>query len=351
MRKGTALVVGATGITGGNLASYLIASGWAVYGLSRRPSQQAGIIPVAADLLDAEATRAALAGLDISHVFFCTWTRRENEAENVKANGAMMNNLFAALDAERLQHVALVTGTKHYLGSFENYGSGTAETPFRESEPRVPGDNFYYTLEDIMYEAAERYGFSWNVHRPHTVIGYARDNAMNIGVTLGIYASICKATGRKFIFPGSQVQWNGLTDMSDALLLARQMEWAALSPGAQNQAFNSVNGDVFRWRWMWQQIADFFGVESGGCPETPAPLAEQMKDVAPEWARIVEQHGLVDTDIERVSWWHTDADLGREVECLNDMTKSRDFGFDGYRDTRAALLDLFTRLRAERIIP
>ncbi len=33
MRKGTALVVGATGITGGNLASYLVANGWTVYGL------------------------------------------------------------------------------------------------------------------------------------------------------------------------------------------------------------------------------------------------------------------------------------------------------------------------------
>ncbi|HEB03834.1 MAG TPA: NAD-dependent epimerase/dehydratase family protein, partial [Halomonas sp.] len=59
MRKGTALVVGATGITGGNLASYLTASGWTVYGLSRRPSDQAGVIPVAADLLDREATAEA----------------------------------------------------------------------------------------------------------------------------------------------------------------------------------------------------------------------------------------------------------------------------------------------------
>ncbi len=60
MRKGTALVVGATGITGGNLASYLLASGWTVYGLARRPAEQAGVIPVAADLLDETATAQAL---------------------------------------------------------------------------------------------------------------------------------------------------------------------------------------------------------------------------------------------------------------------------------------------------
>ncbi len=233
MRKGTALVVGATGITGGNLASYLTASGWSVYGLSRRPSEQAGVIPVAADLLEREATAEALAGLPITHVFYCTWVRRDNEKANVEANGAMMHNLLDALQGTNLEHVSLVTGTKQYLGAFENYGSGKTETPFRESAPRVPGDNFYYTLEDIMFEKAERDGFSWNVHRPHTVIGYARGNAMNMGVTLAVYASICKATGQPFTFPGSQVQWNALTDLTDSLVLARQMEWAATSPGAR----------------------------------------------------------------------------------------------------------------------
>ena len=83
-----------------------------------------------------------------------------------------------------IKHVSLVTGTKQYLGSSESYGSGKTETPFRESAPRVPGENFYYALEDTLFTAAERDGFSWNVHRPHTVIGYALGNAMNMGVTL-----------------------------------------------------------------------------------------------------------------------------------------------------------------------
>lgn len=352
MRKGIALVVGATGITGGNLANYLIASGWTVYGLSRRPSGQAGVIPVNADLLDRDATARELDGLPISHVFYCTWTQRDSERENVEANGAMMNHLFDALDAKSLSHVSLVTGTKQYLGAFENYGSGKTETPFRESEPRVSGPNFYYTLEDILLEAAGRHGFSWNVHRPHTVIGHARGNAMNMGVTLAVYASICKATGQPFTFPGSQIQWNALTDMTDALLLARQMEWAALTPGAHNEAFNTVNGDTFRWRRMWREIGEFFGLEAPDCPPTPQPLEQQMQGIEPEWTRIAEQHGLVERDVTKLaSWWHTDADLGRELECVNDITKSRDFGFNEYRETRAAFFDLFTRLRAEKVIP
>ncbi|PPU13602.1 MULTISPECIES: SDR family oxidoreductase [Xanthomonas] len=354
MRKGTALIVGVTGISGYNLANVLVADGWTVYGLARRPLPQDGVIPLAADLLDADSTSTALRGLPITHVFFCTWTRRDTERENVEANGAMMRHLCEALSDAPLQHMALVTGTKHYLGAFENYGSGKAETPFRESEPRQPGENFYYTLEDLLFAHAEQHGFGWSVHRSHTMIGMANgSNAMNMGVTLAVYASLCKHTGQPFVFPGSQAQWNSLTDLTDAGLLGKQLAWAGLSPAARNQAFNTVNGDVFRWRWMWSQIADFFGLDAAPCPETPQPLEARLSETAPAiWSEIASQHGLVEADVNRLaSWWHTDADLGREIECVNDMTKSRELGFTDFYDSRASFLELFTRLRALRVIP
>ena len=73
--------------------------------------------PVAADLRDDASVRSALAGVDPTHVFFCTWLRQPSEAENVRVNGGMMRHLFAALEAgKHLTHVALVTGTKQYLG-------------------------------------------------------------------------------------------------------------------------------------------------------------------------------------------------------------------------------------------
>ena len=49
--------------------------------------------------------------------------------------------------------------------------------------------------------------------------------------------------------------------------------------------------------------------------------------------------------------WHTDADLGREIEVVTDMTKSRLAGFHEYQPTLGSFLDLFARLRNERIIP
>lgn len=354
MQKGTALIAGVTGVSGHNLAKVLVASGWTVYGLARQPVQQEGVIPVTGDLLDAASMQQALRGLPITHVFFCTWTRRATEKENVEANGAMMRHLCEALIDAPLRHVALVTGTKHYLGSFENYGSGKAETPFRESEPRQPGENFYYTLEDILFAAARQHDFTWSVHRSHTMIGQAKgSNAMNMGVTLAVYASICKATGQPFVFPGSRTQWNALTDLTDAGLLGRQLEWAALSPAARNEAFNTVNGDVFRWRWMWGEIAAFFDLEPAPYPDAPMPLEARFKDLAPaQWRQIAAEHGLVEADVDKLaSWWHTDADLGREIECVNDMTKSRACGFLGFHDSRASFLELFTQLRAQRLIP
>ena len=45
----SALVVGASGIVGNNLARHLHSQGWQVHGLARRPSAIDGVIPVAAD--------------------------------------------------------------------------------------------------------------------------------------------------------------------------------------------------------------------------------------------------------------------------------------------------------------
>src|SRR3984893_11574589 len=227
---GSALVVGASGIVGNNLARHLVDRGWQVHGLARRPpSDIDGVLPVAADLLDSVSLRNALQGLRPTDVFISTWLRQKTEAENIKINRAMVRNVLDALaPAGSVKRVALVTGLKHSLGPFEAYGKGTLPaTPFREEQPRLDLENFYYAQEDEVFAAAARDGLHWSVHRPHTIIGYAIGNAMNMGVTLAVYATICRQTGRPFLFPGSAAQWNGLTDMTDARLLARHLEWAA----------------------------------------------------------------------------------------------------------------------------
>jgi nucleoside-diphosphate-sugar epimerase len=353
--KKIALIAGASGIVGQNLASLLVEQGdWDVLGLARSPLATKGVTPVAADLQDPASLRAALADVKPTHVFLTTWLRQPTEAENIRVNGGMVRNLLDALAHKgSVQHVALVTGLKHYLGPFESYGKGTLPaTPFREEQGRLPVENFYYAQEDVVFAAAGRDGFSWSVHRPHTIIGYALGNAMNMGVTLAVYASLCKATGMPFVFPGSSAQWHGVTDMTDARVLAKHLLWASTTPEAKDEAFNVVNGDVFRWSWMWSHIANYFGLEVAPFPTRVMPLEEQLCDAAPQWEALAAEQGLVQTDMHAlISAWHTDADLGRPVEVFTDMGKSRKLGFLTYQSTADSFTELFDRLRAERVIP
>ena len=352
--SGRALVVGATGISGGNVARRLVGDGWDVLGLCRRPEDLAeGIAPLAADLEDADDVAAAVRGTAPTHVFFTTWSRRSTEAENCDVNGRMLQNLLNAVAGERsVRHVALVTGLKHYLGPFEAYAKAQPDTPFSEEQPRLPYENFYYVQEDVLFAAAARDGFTWTVHRPHTLIGWALGNAMNMGVTLAVYGAICRETGRGFQFPGSREQWEAVTDVTDASLLADHLVWAATTPAAANAALNIVNGDVFRWRRMWPRLAEVLEVEAIPFDGEPAPLEQQMADAGDVWPGIVRRHGLRDTTVERLaSWWHTDADLGRTIETFTDMGRSRRLGFFGVRDTESSFTDLFARLREERIVP
>ena len=109
--------------------------------------------------------------------------------------------------------------------------------------------------------------------------------------------------------------------MTDAHLLGRHMLWAATTTAAANQAFNVVNGDVFRWSWMWPRLAGWFGIEAAPLPAETVPLERQLANAAPIWADIAARHKLIEPDLDRVaSPWHTDADLGRPIEVVTDMT-------------------------------
>ncbi len=79
------------------------------------------------------------------------------------------------------------------------------------------------------------------------------------------------------MFPGSAAQWNGLTGMTDARILARHLQWAA-TPAAGDEALNVVNGDVFRWIWMWSRLAKWFGIEPGPFQGQGIPLERQLAD-------------------------------------------------------------------------
>lgn len=351
-----ALIIGASGISGNNLAQELLKNNWTTYGITRNSEVKLkGLKNIKADLLDIKSLEEALKTIKPTHVFFTAWMRMETEAENIKVNGAMVRNLLEVLSSKKsVQHVALVTGLKHYLGPFDAYAQEgfLPETPVREEHPRLKLDNFYYAQEDEIFAAAARDGFTWSIHRSHTIIGQAVGNLMNMGTTLAVYASICKENKTPFIWPGSAAQWHGISDVTDAKILAKHFLWAATTPEAANKAFNVVNGDIFRWSWLWKQLAEYLDVEYQGYVENNSTLEELMKDDEDIWKKIASKHNLVESDLKKLaSPWHTDLDLRRPIEVMTDMSKSRKLGFKEYQDTRESFFDLFDKLKEENIIP
>ncbi|HSJ69714.1 MAG TPA: hypothetical protein VK921_18675, partial [Anditalea sp.] len=78
----------------------------------------------------------------------------------------------------------------------------------------------------------------------------------------------------------------------------------------------------------------------------------EMAQDASIWGEIAEKHQLIESNLDKLaSPWHTDLDLGRPIEVMTDMTKSRKLGFTVYQSTEESFFDLFDQLRADRLIP
>ncbi|WP_353987536.1 SDR family oxidoreductase [Ruicaihuangia caeni] len=351
-----ALVVGVSGIAGSAVANHLHREGVPVVGLSRgRVHGLTDVDQRRADLEDRASIAEALGDRSPSHVYITVWKRHNTEAENIRVNGLMIRNLMDVL-GERggVEHVSLLTGLKHYIGSPNQQGeiAPSSDTPFDERAPRLPVENFYYAQEDAVFDAAERQGFTWSVHRSHTIVGASVGNAMNMFLTIAVYAAICRELGKPFIFPGSEVRWNALGDVTDSRILAAQMIWASTTPAARNEAFNTVNGDFFRWRTMWPRIAEMLGVEPEGFNGEVRPMQTLLADAAPIWKRIADKHNLIEDDLDRVaSPWHTDGDLGRKIEIHADSGKARELGFTDFVRSERSFRDLFAHYSAAGVIP
>ena len=262
--------------------------GWETFGLSRSggsPSPE--ITPVQADLSD-PASLAARPGRRPAGAGRRSppGRARRPRPRTSRVNGGTVRDLLAALEpAGSVRHVALMTGLKHYLGPVRGLRPGrhAGHAVPRGRAAAADSPNFYYAQEDELFAAAARDGFTWSVHRAHTIIGYAVGNAMNMGLTLARLRRDLPELGRPFVFPGSRDAVER-RDRHDRRRPARRAD-ASGPPRrrpADDQAFNIANGDVFRWRWLWPQLAACFGVEPEGFDERAAPAGGSRW---PAWSR------------------------------------------------------------------
>ncbi len=93
MKKKTALIVGASGIVGLNLANRLAQQeDWTRLWPVAQAGGERKDFPVAADLLSRESLESALKEVAPTHVFLSSWMRQPTEAENIRVNSGIVRN-------------------------------------------------------------------------------------------------------------------------------------------------------------------------------------------------------------------------------------------------------------------
>jgi nucleoside-diphosphate-sugar epimerase len=290
-RKREILVVGPYGVLGtGVLDAAAADPSWRVTTAARRPAPtyhpNTAARHIVVDLMDRDGTIKAFSELDsVTDLVYAAYVEKPTMAETVEPNARMLRNTLAALAARNvpLQRIVLAGGAKSY-----GFSLGAFNAPAKETQPRLIAPIHYHQQEDITAAWAEKNGASWTVLRPHLVMGPSLNSPMNLVTSLGTYAAMSRELGVPLRFPGRQAGWNTLQDTTDAELFGRATLWALSNERAKNEIFNVSNGDVYRWRQMWNVLAEFYNVP------VAEPLAmstvSEMSEKAPLWDKMVERY-------------------------------------------------------------
>jgi nucleoside-diphosphate-sugar epimerase len=345
----TAVVAGASGITGRGLLETLTARGWDVVALSRSKVDRPGVRSISVDLMDSAASRSALSGLgEVTHIFYAgRYAHKASVAEPVVENLMMLRNTVEPIEAAspKLRHVHLVHGTKYY-GS----NTGPFSTPAREDDPRSLAPNFYYAQQD--YLAARQVGkaWTWSASRPHGLLHSIPDAPRNLVLIVAVYALICRELKLPLSFPGTPENYRALYQCTSVDHLGEAIVWMAGEPACANDAFNITNGDVIRWARLWPVFAKHFQMEVG--PVRTLRLASVMADKGEVWAAICSRYGLRSPPYEKlVLWDYGDFVFTPHWDIMSDTTKIRQCGFASARRTQEEFLRYFDEFRARGVLP
>ncbi len=355
------VVAGASGLIGTAAIEELLAHGWDVVALSRRPPEVVADRPfthIPLDLTDGPATAAALAAVDgVSHLVHAAAYEKPglvagwSDPEQMATNRRMLDHVLTPLAAAgSLEHVTLMQGTKAYGVHLH-----PIPVPARERAPRDPHENFYWHQEDLMRERAERADFAWTILRPVQVVGPAYGVAYCTPPVIGAYAALCAETGMPFAFPGGAT--HPVKQAADARVVARAIRWATTAPTARGEHFNLTNGEVFSWQQLWPVFAETMGVEAAD-PQ-PRSLGVELPGLAATWDRIVERHGLRPLsllDVLGQSHLYADYTFGFGVTttpppALVSTIKVKQAGFTVVQDTEDTFRHALETLVARRVLP
>jgi len=227
---------------------------------------------------------------------------------------------------------------------------GPMRVPAREDDPRHMPPNFYYAQEDILRACQKGKRWTWSASRPGFLYDFAPERARNLVPVIGVWAAMCREMGMPLDFPGKPGCWTSFFEATDAGQLARGAKWMATAQTARNEAFNVMDGGLFRWDRFWPQIAKHYGLEVGVV--RPLKLTTWMADKGPVWDAIVKRHGLrVQTMDQVVTWGFADFCWGLEHHVVSSVIKLRQAGFHDTVDTEKQILTHLTLYREAKVLP
>jgi nucleoside-diphosphate-sugar epimerase len=359
-----ALIVGSSGIVGYPLSQeLLLRNDWQITGIARKDydHRPKGVDFVSCDLTSAQDVESKLSKVTgITHVFYVTWVSTKSEEENCRVNRDMFQNVLTAVQSGKnnLQYVYLQTGTKHY-GNWLGPSAGQV-TPAREEDPRLKAPVFYYNQEDVLFKEHQGKSWNWNIARPSTIIGFTTKTAMNLGMTIAIYAQVLKESNQPLIFPYSEKAYQATREFTDSRLLVRFIEWMTpddIRKGSNqkkfvhNEAFNCNNGDYYRMKNLWPKIAEYFEMEAK-LADKPTTVHELMKGKEEVWDRVVQKHKLKQYKLQDlVTWDFFHGTLSREFDELTLVQKAVRAGFTDQINTETMFFNFFDGLKNGNIIP
>ena len=173
---------------------------------------------------------------------------------------------------------------------------------------------------------------------------------LNLLSVIAVYAALSKEMGLPLRWPGKELAFRKMFQLTDAGLLARAAEWSGTAPGAADQTFNITNGDYFRWEQLWSKIAVAFDMEMG--PIQTVDLSRMMADKERLWQSMIEKYGLQSTAFaDAANWAFGNYVLGNEWDVMSDTLKARKAGFHECQDSEARFVEQLKELRAEKFVP
>ncbi|CAG9955304.1 unnamed protein product [Clonostachys rosea f. rosea IK726] len=400
IRNLNAIITGSNGISGfATLRALLDApERWStIYSLSRSglSAEQLALIPeslrshikeVSVDLTRPSqeiVDTLQKAGVKADYVFFYAYLQPKTGDSGMSTkmadalagiNVPMFKNFLDSLELANLEpkRILLQTGGKNY-----GLHIGRCRAPLVESDPkpRHLQTNFYYSQEDLLFEYCEKHPQTgWNVVRPVGVIGVAQHAPLNAFYPFAIYAAVQAQKGEPLYFGGDFESWQFEYSHSTARLGGYLSEWAVLEEKCKNHAFNQQDGATITWDRFFNELARWYGVESGvvnpdhdvskfkiiefaGGKDSPLgygpPTVLKIQFRIAEWFKQPEN---------RVAWEKIMAESAGQVK-LNvfddpametvisefdyarranlSMNKVRRFGFNGFVDTLESLFEMF----------